>query len=564
MRYFIPEWDDRVDPDYDFITDTHSNSHKLDPIKHDSYMWDLFGIENVPFDGVLVSIATIQNKSKKYSLIEQCGIHKFLGLPSDFPIMADCGAFSYVTETVPPYSTSNVLKIYSDLGFNAGVSIDHLVVTGYAKQKNERMQITYQNGLDAYEEWKKKYHNDFQLIVSIQGSESKDYINMYNKFVRKGITSLALGGLVRSPTSEIIHIIDNLIQEIKKSKKRPEYLHFFGIARPQLFYKLSELEDLGINIAFDSASHLRRAWLASPETQGNYITQDGQGYTAIRIPYKLSRKKKDLANQEDVEKYGSICLEKLRKYDKEQIDIQDVINELDNFNRLIGGKPPYIDFYQNLLKDKPWKSCPCPICKNIGIEVAIFRGNNRNRRRGFHNTLSFYNILKNKDLWDKRCLSKEITSLENFKPEGKVLAITGCTKNKLEIPEESKVAAKDLYQGTLFKKVRAFCEINHYDYRIISAKYGLLRPEDKIQNYDKMLKTKNDILNIKTSVESELNQIIDDYDVILVIAGINYRKVLSNLIDERFTILKSKGIGDLVHIVSVAISPKNKVLDEYF
>ena len=33
------------------------------------------------------------------------------------------------------------------------------------------------------------------------------------------------------------------------------------------------------------------------------------------------------------------------------------------------------------------------ICKEIGMDVIIFRGNNRNRRRGFHNTFVFYKLL---------------------------------------------------------------------------------------------------------------------------------------------------------------------------
>ena len=37
------------------------------------------------------------------------------------------------------------------------------------------------------------------------------------------------------------------------------------------------------------------------------------------------------------------------------------------------------------LADKPWKSCPCAICKELGIHVVLFRGAERNRRRGFHN-----------------------------------------------------------------------------------------------------------------------------------------------------------------------------------
>jgi len=45
------------------------------------------------------------------------------------------------------------------------------------------------------------------------------------------------------------------------------------------------------------------------------------------------------------------------------------------------------------LEDRPWEKCPCDICKRWGIEIVIFRGNNRNRRRGFHNTYVFYQII---------------------------------------------------------------------------------------------------------------------------------------------------------------------------
>lgn len=556
MQYFIPDWDDRVDPDYNFLTDSHSKGHTSDPLNHDAYIWDLLGIDQTPFDGVLVSIATIQRKTRKYSIIEDEGIHSFLGLPGKFPVMGDCGAFSYISDPIPPYSTSDVLKTYSELGFNFGVSIDHLVVSSFLDQKEERMRITFQNGLDAFEEWKKKYRDDFQLIVAIQGADTEDYLNMYNKFLKKGVNYMAFGGLVRSQTSDIVDLINQLVHEIKTSNKVPENLHFFGIARSQLFYKMNELEELGVKVSFDSASYLRRSWLASPDAQGNYITQNHKGYTAIRIPEKLSRKKKGIADPEEVKQLGNICLNYLRLFDNGEIDITEVMSALKKFNTLIQGKPEYLDYYRTLLKDQPWKSCPCPICKEIGIEVAIFRGNNRNRRRGFHNTISFRHILQNKELWGKQYLATEITSLETFNPEGKVLVITGCTKNKCDIPEDALIPANELYQGTLFKKVKTFCELRGYEYKIISAKYGLLDPNDEIQKYDKVLKNKRDIEAIKPLVEHDLKKILNNYDTILIIAGKNYRELLSDLIDERFVILKSRGIGDMVHIVSSAILPK--------
>jgi hypothetical protein len=49
---------------------------------------------------------------------------------------------------------------------------------------------------------------------------------------------------------------------------------------------------------------------------------------------------------------------------------------------------------QRTLKERPWQACGCAICASIGIQVVIFRGNNRNRRRGFHNTYVFYRLLK--------------------------------------------------------------------------------------------------------------------------------------------------------------------------
>jgi hypothetical protein len=49
-----------------------------------------------------------------------------------------------------------------------------------------------------------------------------------------------------------------------------------------------------------------------------------------------------------------------------------------------------IESYRETLQVRPWENCDCPICEDLGIEVAIFRGNNRNRRRGFHNTYRFY------------------------------------------------------------------------------------------------------------------------------------------------------------------------------
>jgi hypothetical protein len=58
------------------------------------------------------------------------------------------------------------------------------------------------------------------------------------------------------------------------------------------------------------------------------------------------------------------------------------------------GDEGYLEEYRSTLRNKPWEECDCPICEEFGIEIAVFRGNNRNRRRGFHNTHRFYDLME--------------------------------------------------------------------------------------------------------------------------------------------------------------------------
>ena len=49
---------------------------------------------------------------------------------------------------------------------------------------------------------------------------------------------------------------------------------------------------------------------------------------------------------------------------------------------------------ERILEEQPWKKCPCDICKRIGIHVMLFRGAERNRRRGFHNVHVLYRRMR--------------------------------------------------------------------------------------------------------------------------------------------------------------------------
>jgi hypothetical protein len=50
--------------------------------------------------------------------------------------------------------------------------------------------------------------------------------------------------------------------------------------------------------------------------------------------------------------------------------------------------------YRETLADRPWEKCGCAICAALGIHCVLFRGAERNRRRGFHNLYVTYRELQ--------------------------------------------------------------------------------------------------------------------------------------------------------------------------
>ena len=82
-----------------------------------------------------------------------------------------------------------------------------------------------------------------------------------------------------------------------------------------------------------------------------------------------------------------------RDYDTGIGGLDDVLKYLRDYERVHDGQTDRTEIYRKTLSDCPWKQCPCDICKQIGIHVIIFRGAERNRRRGFHNLFVFYKML---------------------------------------------------------------------------------------------------------------------------------------------------------------------------
>ena len=209
-----------------------------------------------------------------------------------------------------------------------------------------------------------------------------------------GYRQVALGSLIPKDDETIRNIImavGERYRSLPPQIKSEVGIHLFGILRPALFDIYAEN---GI-ASFDSASYFRKAWLKSDR---NYLSSDGKWYAAIRVPQTdlprnnkaLTSKGYDLATVKEQEADVLSSLNSFNKTTNINLLLDKLIKYDSYFERTSDGGEKLREAYKHVLEDRPWEKCSCEICKQIGIHVVIFRGYNRNKRRGFHNTYVFY------------------------------------------------------------------------------------------------------------------------------------------------------------------------------
>ena len=337
----------------------------------------------------MVSYHTLKTRAPKYlkERIEKVGIHDTFDYNG--PILGDCGAFSYREEETPPYSPDLLLRFYDQCGFDIGATPDHLIWGRTKKDEEERQRrydITLRNAQEMYREWSKKYQKNFDLMGVAQGWDPQSYADAVEKLYKIGFYYIGIGGLAGAQSEKITSILKRVATRIRSLGCNVS-LHLFGVnpLRDGSSDLLSVFEHYGV-ASFDTAIMLRQAWR---RVHNNYLL-NSEGYTAIKVPMYLED---DNASQ---------ILHMLRGYADNKESLQEVLNNLRKISK--GNINKWMRLYKKTLLKRPWEKCGCKICKKIGIDVVVFRGNERNMRRGFHNVYQFYH----------RFIEKEPSSLLDF------------------------------------------------------------------------------------------------------------------------------------------------------
>jgi hypothetical protein len=403
LDFFFPDSQDQIDPSYDFERESSSPDRVRQ--RDDRYAHEL--ISPAPYTGILLSKALVDGPGSKYTFAQRhrlyrLGVRRFFRLDDcegpPLATLGDCGAFSYVREEKPPYSVEDVVDFYDECGFDYGISVDH-VVLGYIPDATavvrplreapqewpDRQKLT----LDLAAEFLRRRSAtkaSFEPLGVAQGWSPTSYAHAVQVLQKIGYDYIALGGMVPLKTAEI----ETCLRAIADVRHPETRFHLLGITRTEL---VKNYERYGV-ASFDSTSPFRQAF---KDARDNFYAPERK-YLAIRVMQIDSNnrlKQRVLAGELDQNKGRSLeqaCMGALVAYDRDECSIEAPLEALATYDSFLG-EPDRQSEYWRTLHDRPWRACGCEICAEVGIHVVIFRGTERNKRRGFHNLFVFNQLL---------------------------------------------------------------------------------------------------------------------------------------------------------------------------
>lgn len=403
MDFYFPDSQDQINPDFDLISEERSPYHVRQ--RDDRYAHEVHA--SPPYTGMLVSKAIVDGLAKagKYTApqrhrLYRLGIRGFFRLDDhDGPrlrTIGDCGAFSYADRSEPPYTADAVIDFYEGVGFDAGISVDH-VIFGYRAEADEsgevepewveRHEMNFKLAETFLERWTAR-GSQFEPVGVAHGWSPASYAESVRRLQDFGYERIALGGMVPLKTMQIL----DCLEAISGVRASGVQLHLLGVTRTE---HVSAFAGFGVT-SFDSTSPFRQAF---KDDKDNYHTHS-RAYTALRIPQVEGNNRLQSLiragriDQGAARRLEGRALDAVRAFDRDEASVMDVLGALEAYDQLQGRKT-LLEPYRATLEDRPWKSCACEVCASAGVEVMLFRGTERNKRRGFHNLFVFNERLQN-------------------------------------------------------------------------------------------------------------------------------------------------------------------------
>lgn len=146
------------------------------------------------------------------------------------------------------------------------------------------------------------------------------------------------------------------------------------------------------------------------------------------------------------------------------------------------------------------------------------------------------------------------------------LLVQSCSKSKISTTEP--VQAIDLYSGYFYKIIKKSRRTGEFaediDISILSAKHGLISPDEPIMEYDQRM-SKERAEELADEVTEELRELVIDgrYERVVINAGRTYRHTLDpEKIPADVSYISGDGIGTKGHALKKFINGNDSILQE--
>ncbi|TSE15039.1 hypothetical protein B1A87_003025 [Arthrobacter sp. KBS0703] len=141
------------------------------------------------------------------------------------------------------------------------------------------------------------------------------------------------------------------------------------------------------------------------------------------------------------------------------------------------------------------------------------------------------------------------------------VGLVACASQKLLRP----ATARELYVSQLFKKASAYAEMRCDRWYVLSAKHGLVRPDEIIEPYDVRLGTNTSpsvrawAAMVQGQLAAELEGVEDV--TLIALAGVQYRTALLHCRWPYEVPMKGLGIGQQLGWLTAKLSANERRLD---
>ena len=404
MRFFWPGPLDLVDPTFDFKSEV--GRYGASRQQYQQFPHEIF---NTPlYHGFVVSKVYVERggncrwNASQLNRFYREGAKRFLRLrPESSLVMGDSGAYTRsFTDQVSSHLVDeclDVISFYDVLGVDYGLAPDNVIqghwVSGTSKKRGmlpHDWEPKWRRTLQLAETFLDLYHKRkcrWEPIGVAQGWDPQTYQSSVKALQQIGYAYIALGGLNRLNDHDILACVEACFAVKQPGTK----FHLLGVCRTE---EMPRYAACGV-VSFDSAMPVRQA---INDDRHNYHLPH-KNYLSIRVPQSQgSPRLKQLTDRGQLDykellKIEQATLEVLRRYDAEAASLEEVLAVLRS-GILYRQERDYLKAYEEVLQEKPWKSCRCTICKGLGIEVVMLRNRERNLRRGFHNLYVLSSRLK--------------------------------------------------------------------------------------------------------------------------------------------------------------------------